>query len=279
MSDYKGKSKKPSADGLELHQYDLLMWAVLCATSQDYSFDDPVLVDAMGFGDASYFNTWREQVSTDIKTDNVGLNTVVESLSQNKVKFEVLASHRGILDLIKEHESDGNYDIAWGGEEPIIDGKRLTECTLNEVLDWQESCGKRSTAVGAYQFINKTLSGLKDRFNLTGDEMFNESLQDKLGTELANRRGLNKYLNGEISEQKLANNLAKEWASLQNSSGKGHYDGDGLNTARAGYGDVVSALRHDFNENKTGMNVADSGHEKGAELDVNHKPIAPSFDV
>src|SRR5690606_22390784 len=78
--------------------------------------------------------------------------------------------------------------------------------------------------------------------NLSGKEIFNETLQDDLAVALMIRRGYLRYLRNEITAVTFANNLAKEWASLpvvidmQGSSrkvkkGQSYYAGDGLNKA------------------------------------------------
>jgi len=94
--------------------------------------------------------------------------------------------------------------------------KELSTMTLGEVMAWQDATTGQaeSNAAGAYQFIRKTLRGLKEEAGLTGEEMFDSDLQDALAVRLMRRRGLDKYQSGEISHSTFANNLAKEWASL-----------------------------------------------------------------
>lgn len=241
---------------------DLLMWLIVDALHQgqlakdsdnsEFSERDQELMETMGFENEEDYLAWRDE---SLNSDK-GLNTLVEDFDYTGVDFDAARSDSGLLELIRKHESGGNYDISWGGKEPIINGKHLTECTINEVLDWQESCGKASTAVGAYQFINKTLAGLTNRLGLTGNEVFNEALQDRLATELANRRGLDQFLKGEMSEQKLITNLSKEWAAIpKDASGLSYYHGDGLNKANVSYASIAGAVRNEFEANKTSMGV------------------------
>lgn len=159
-----------------------------------------------------------------------------------------------ILDVIGDKESPKGYNIAYGNV-PV----NLDKMTVNQVLKWQDEYvrgGSPSSAVGRYQFIRKTLRDLVKKEGLTGDELFDEALQDRLAVSLLNRRGYDKYLAGEISDEKFANNLAKEWASLPVVSGEkaglSYYAGDSLNKALIGVDDIMTAVRAARADSKTG---------------------------
>lgn len=137
---------------------------------------------------------------------------------------------KSLLDLISRHESGGDYNVVYGGKHV-----NLTSMTINEVLAWQKDYvrhGSPSSAAGRYQFLSNTLDGLKKELHLSGNEKFDEAMQDRLATRLLERRGLNEFMSGRISQDQFQKNLAMEWASLpKDSSGRSYYAGDGLNKA------------------------------------------------
>jgi len=138
---------------------------------------------------------------------------------------------RGLLDLVGSAESGvAGYNQVWGGRSrtPIVD------MTVDEALAYQDTIkasGSPSTAIGKYQFLQKTLTGLKKELKLTGEEKMTPELQDKLAVHLMRRRGLDRYLGGEISKDQFVNRLAQEWAGLPTTAGSSYYAGDGLNKA------------------------------------------------
>ncbi len=83
----------------------------------------------------------------------------------------------------------------------------------------------RSSALGRYQIIRTTLRMLRKTLDLTGAELFDEAMQDRMACYLLGQRGVDKYLAGRLKEDTLILNLAKEWASLPTPAGKGFYDG------------------------------------------------------
>ena len=78
--------------------------------------------------------------------------------------------------------------------------------------------------------------------NIDPNEKFSPQLQDRLATELLNRRGYQDYKAGKLPKSKLIDNLSKEWAALPNMSGKGSYDGDGLNKANISLAELIDIL-------------------------------------
>ena len=50
-------------------------------------------------------------------------------------------------------------------------------------------------------------------------------MQDRIACYLLGQRGIDKYLAGRLFEDTLLDNLAREWASLPTSKGKGFYGG------------------------------------------------------
>ena len=158
-----------------------------------------------------------------------------------------IAHVKPLLDLIAKAESAGNYDAHYGKAGNT--NPRFTQMSVDEVIAWQMafvSSGQPSSAVGRYQIIRGTLKGLKTNMKLNGTETFDAALQDKMAVELLKGRGLEAYLLGRVTMDAFIDEIAKEWAGLPNTSGKSHYDGDGLNSAQIKLAElkpVVEALR------------------------------------
>lgn len=133
--------------------------------------------------------------------------------------------------------------------------KPLTSMTIGEVIDAQKNWSSRdwvranwkvgpavSSAAGAAQFMRDTLVGLSKELSLSGGQLFDANLQDRLAYQLLKRRGIDDYLAGKIDATEFGKRLAMEWASFpvlapcQGASrklkrGQSYYAGDGLNKA------------------------------------------------
>jgi len=140
-----------------------------------------------------------------------------------------------MLDLIKQKETQGNYDIFAGDKATA--NRKLTNKTLSQIIAMQGN-----KAAGAYQFKPQTLKMLIKDLGLTGKEKFTPAFQDVLATRLLERRGLNDYLEGRMPPEKFALGAAKEWASLpvlapvvgrkmEVQPGMSYYEGYGSNKA------------------------------------------------
>lgn len=82
-----------------------------------------------------------------------------------------------------------------------------------------------SSAVGRYQIVRTTLRSLRKELGLSGTELYDAKMQDRLAMALLERRGLSRWQAGRMSDEQFLNSLAQEWASLPTSEGKGHYKG------------------------------------------------------
>jgi muramidase (phage lysozyme) len=149
-----------------------------------------------------------------------------------------------LLDMIASGEanSDG-YNSVWGAR-----GVNLTGMTLREVQDFQrkrvEEDGAKSSAMGRYQFIRSTLAETADQLGLTGEELFDEALQDKLATQLLKVQGLEDYQAGSISAEQFMDKIAQRWMAVpKDSTGAGYGDGDGLNNANIQPDAALAAIR------------------------------------
>ena len=156
-------------------------------------------------------------------------------------------SYRPLLNLIAKAESRGNYNAYFGNaSNTSID---FTSMTIAEVLNWQAEYikkGSPSSAVGRYQILNTTLSGLVDQHNIDKNQRYDKKTQDELAIMLLERRGSIAYVNKDITQKEFAASIAKEWASLPKVNGenpeKSYYHSDGLNKSLVQVGEVLDAI-------------------------------------
>lgn len=211
--------------------------------------------------------TYSPQSSTHMVEEPV---TLIESdattVEMKSLVDESFAKVRELLGYIQKFESAGAvksqrvqsaYQVVYGGiaaeDRPA---KPLTSMNVAEVLAWQDSIDARypSEAAGAPQVMEDTLRGLVDAGQIDPDAVFNEATQDHVAKLLMERRGLSKFVVGEISAEDFADNLAREWASLpvvrdqQGANryverGQSFYAGDGLNKAHADPDEFLSVVQ------------------------------------
>lgn len=104
------------------------------------------------------------------------------------------ASKQGIRELIKSRESAGNYNATLDNGAYTGGPRDLVNMTINEVLEMQRDMlrhpdnKKNSSAAGAYQIVSKTLQSLVDELGLTGNELYDPAMQDRLADQLLRRR-------------------------------------------------------------------------------------------
>jgi muramidase (phage lysozyme) len=135
------------------------------------------------------------------------------------------------------------YDVIFGHNEGKL-SKPITAMTVDELMNNQKgfTTSFGSSASGAFQFMRATLGDLKKKLELTGAEIFNPELQDRLGFELLKRRGFQPWLSGKTTTDAFMVGLAREWASFpvpsdmkgahrRVSRGETYYAGDALNRA------------------------------------------------
>ena len=149
-----------------------------------------------------------------------------------------------ILDLIARHESESSvkaqnaasaYDVVVGQAFKFTPpAKPISTMTINEVFNWQVNAIKvyrrkmRSkigySAVGRYQIVYHTLRDLVDSDDL--DRIFDKEAQDELAFTLLRQRGWTAWTHGKISDDRFADALSQEWASLPYNTGNSYYAGD-----------------------------------------------------
>jgi tape measure domain-containing protein len=196
------------------------------------------LIDTQGIISVQLANTWKMETFGDSMV--VQINKIREALSfvgdemralRDSTSFvnfggmgmPGLANIRtkvdgGILDLIASGESGGDYNATLDNGRWTNGSQNLTAMTLNEIRSLQRMMlenpenralygnGLGSSALGRYQIVGQTLQGLMDSLGLTGNELFDERMQDRLAAQLVAQRGNNPA------------GLRQEWTSLNNVS-------------------------------------------------------------
>lgn len=151
-----------------------------------------------------------------------------------------------LLDFISGPESRGNYNAVFGRANNAED---LSAFTVDGILARQQAqrqAGAKSTAVGRYQIIYKTMAGLKRQLGLSGSERFTPELQDRMALQLLRNRGYDRFASGKMGLHEFALQLAQEWASLPDPrTGRSYYAGDGLNRSHVSPAQVAAALNND----------------------------------
>lgn len=156
-------------------------------------------------------------------------------------------SYKPLLSLIAKAESNDNYNAYFGNASNTrID---FTSMSISDVMKWQQqhvAAGNPSSAVGKYQIISPTLTGLVEQLGIDATANFDSTTQDKLAIALLERRGSVDFINQDISREEFAANLAKEWASLPKVVGdspeNSYYAGDGLNKSRVNVKSVLKSI-------------------------------------
>lgn len=120
--------------------------------------------------------------------------------------------------------------------------------TLNQIVARQNA--KELFAVGKYQIIPKTLKEAMEKMKLSGNEKFDEKLQERIFNEFlagSKRPALAAYRSGKSNDIDAAMlDASKEWAGLPNpKTGKSYYDGDGRNHANVSLEEVKAGLMAD----------------------------------
>lgn len=107
---------------------------------------------------------------------------------------DIEAANKGLRELIKLRESGGDYNVTLDHGAYTGGPRDLVNMTIDEVLAMQKGMlahpanNKNSSAAGAYQIVRKTLLSLVDELGLTGNELYDRDMQDRLGDQLIRRR-------------------------------------------------------------------------------------------
>lgn len=160
--------------------------------------------------------------------------------------------YRPLLDLIGHTEGT---DKARGYNETLAYGAytggpvNLIGMTLKQVDDLQGQMLAHpknkwnSSALGRYQIVRTTRRNIQKALSIPATSKFDVEMQDRMACFLLGQRGIDKYLSGRLSEDTLLDNLAREWASLPTSKGKGFYGGQHAAVDPARVRAVLSVVR------------------------------------
>ncbi|WP_411840125.1 hypothetical protein [Paracoccus sp. ME4] len=128
----------------------------------------------------------------------------------------------------------------------------LTRMTIGQVLDYQarlQRQGAKSTAVGQYQVIRKTLNDFVRRGEIRPDELYSANNQDRLARILMNRCN---FYDPAHDIDRLGNCLARAWAALPvmtgRKAGQSHYQGKAGNRALTSVEEVRQVLEGRFRD-------------------------------
>lgn len=178
----------------------------------------------------------------------LGICTIVyaEYMANKRLSINP-AAHAPLLKLIGRVESSNNYNAYFGA--PANNTIDFTSMSVAEVMAWQKDFiqqGSPSSAVGRYQIISTTLSGLVEQLAIDTSKKFDKPMQDRLAIALIERRGAVAYVNNELSREEFAANLSKEWAALPRIFGENpeqsYYASDGLNQSRVKVNEVLAVI-------------------------------------
>lgn len=202
-------------------------------------------------------NRWPEiQVLNNIKDPSIikpgqilKIPSVKLEETSKPVQKTPIVSQSGVLEALKKEISrtEGSYGAYNRGKAgdtsvPQID---ITKLTIGQIMQMQAS-GKMF-AVGKYQMIPATLKEAinNKKIGLKESDVFSPQNQEKLFMYLLYKRpSLMSYIEGKSDDIDAAvNDLAKEFASLPTTSGKGYYDGDKAGNKASGGTERVDKIK------------------------------------
>lgn len=166
------------------------------------------------------------------------------------------------LEMVGAVEGPDGYTSVTG-YAPYKPPKPLTRMTVKEVIQYQKdikAAGAKSTAVGRYQFILSTLSGLIRETGTDHTRYFDEQLQDVLARRLMQRCD---FYSTSTDIGSLADCLAGHWAALPMATGKkkgkSRYLGVAGNRALVSLDDTIEAIESRFEP--TGISIEEAFRE------------------
>ncbi len=202
-------------------------------------------------------NRWPEiQVLNNIKDPSIikpgqilKIPSVKLEETSKPVQKTPIVSQSGFLEALKKEISrtEGSYGAYNRGKagDTIVPQIDITKLTIGQIMQMQAS-GKMF-AVGKYQMIPATLKEAinNKKIGLKESDVFSPQNQEKLFMYLLYKRpSLMSYIEGKSDDIDAAvNDLAKEFASLPTTSGKGYYDGDKAGNKASGGTERVDKIK------------------------------------
>ena len=171
-----------------------------------------------------------------------------------------------IMSKIKELESNKDYGAISQRNISGFSGANadVTAMTIDQVDDFQSQylkfqeeqgieIGDRSAAVGAYQMLD--VKAIAESMGMdTSKTMFDKKTQDKMFGYFLNLAGLQNLKEGNITAEQFNNNLAKYFATIQTTGGKGVYDGDDFHNAKGNILEMIKNLKPETSNLQTSLN-------------------------
>lgn len=153
-----------------------------------------------------------------------------------------------LADLLARGEGDYNsVNRGWAGDTPQgirgLTGSSFAGFSLGRVTEMQSGW---LYAVGRYQFVPTTLRFAINSSNVTYSDNFTPEVQDRLMAALVlyKRPIIITYLQGSHDNAGAAvRALAREWASVEYSNGRGYYDRIGGNRASISRAEALTVLQ------------------------------------
>jgi len=128
---------------------------------------------------------------------------------------EGTAGPEGYKTILGNAQDQFNIDITTKTVDELIEFSRIggpfAEFSKRQV-------GRVATPMGKYQIVGTTLKELKKKEGLSGQEIFDENLQDRLFVSLLEKRGLREFQRGFIDKATFVKRLQNEWEGLKKSS-------------------------------------------------------------
>lgn len=211
------------------------------------------LSSAMGVDGKFFSSTYKSFNSGEITAQEAAQKTLnkVTHISEDDVTnaMTVVAKYaetgNPLLELIGAKESASDYNRVYSGNG--VHREDLTGMSINQVIAWQKNYtdnGSYSSAAGKYQIIRKTLTGLRDKMGLTGEEPYDEEMQDRMGMKLLKDRGYDDYKAGHLPEDVFMRRISQEWASMpEDERGLSYYNKDGVNKSHTTPATLIAAMR------------------------------------
>jgi muramidase (phage lysozyme) len=142
---------------------------------------------------------------------------------------------RQLLDVIAGGEaSHKGYDSVFGdGTDEVyaVPSMPVPQMTMAQMDDFQDQMlansksRRKTSAAGRYQITKTTRNDLLRGMAVQDGQLYDAQFQEVLAGRLLRRRGLDAFIAGKISGEKLQNALADEWQAIPK---YGAPDGDRL---------------------------------------------------
>lgn len=145
-------------------------------------------------------------------------------------------------------KAEGDYGVVNTGKRGGYRAARvnLESMTVSQVMAAQARGD--FNAAGRYQIIGSTMRDAAKTLGLSGNEMFNKAMQDRIFVEYLlkhKRKAIWNYINGKSDDLRGAQlAMSQEWASFADPrTGKSYYAGDGVNKASVGAAQSAAMLQ------------------------------------